>query len=141
MVPLPSMVGTTTHPIVRQLRMKILAFEDNVDIEALLRSSGISIEGHEFVQYWNSHQALDHIQAFKPDILLLDHYLPPITGFQVLETMLASEVQRPSYIIAMSSDETMNSNMVAAGADVGIIKHQLASIWPNLTPRQAIYDP
>ena len=34
--------------------MKVLAFEDSVDIEALLISGGVNLSDIEFKQYWNS---------------------------------------------------------------------------------------
>ena len=41
--------------------MKILAFEDSVDIEALLISGGVELSSFEFKQYWDSKNYLEII--------------------------------------------------------------------------------
>ena len=113
--------------------MRVLAFEDHYDIESLLTAGGVEISELEIEQYWNSSEALKHIQRFAPDVLLLDHYMPPETGLQVLESLLSSDVNRPQTIIAMSSEASRNKDMVMLGADLGVVKFHLADleIWPK----------
>lgn len=115
--------------------MKILAFEDSVDIEALLVSGGIDLSSHESKQYWDSHDYLERISEFAPDILMLDHYMPPTRGLDVLKGLLASDVKRPETIVAMSSASMANTAMLNAGADVGTVKFDISklNIWkaPN----------
>ena len=115
--------------------MKILAFEDSVDIEALLVSGGIDLSSHEFKQYWDSQNYLERISEFSPDILMLDHYMPPTRGLNVLKGLLTSDVKRPETIVAMSSASMANSAMLNAGADVGTVKFDISKlkIWkaPN----------
>ena len=108
--------------------MRVLAFEDHYDIQAMLTAAGIDVERLVIKQRWNSTDALDHIHRFAPDVLLLDHYMPPQSGYQVLEALLASEVPRPTTIVAMSSAASKNDAMVALGADVGIVKFDLSSL-------------
>jgi CheY-like chemotaxis protein len=113
--------------------MRVLAFEDHYDIEAMLVAGGLDVDGWDIEQRWNSNDALAHIERFAPDVLLLDHYMPPNSGYEVLEALLASSIPRPPTVIAMSSDEQKNAAMVALGADEGVVKfnlHQLA-IWNN----------
>ena len=47
--------------------------------------------------------------------------------------VLSSDVNRPQTIIAMSSDTSRNKDMVLLGADIGVVKFQLADldIWPR----------
>ena len=108
--------------------MRVLAFEDHYDIEAMLTAGGVEVEQLVIEQRWNSSDALDHVRRFQPDVLLLDHYMPPLNGHQVLSALLGSDVPRPSTIVAMSSDSAKNDAMVALGADVGIVKFDLASL-------------
>ena len=112
--------------------MRVLAFEDHYDIQAMLTAAGIDVKRLVIEQRWNSTDALDHIHCFAPDVLLLDHYMPPQSGYQVLEALLTSEVPRPTTIVAMSSATSKNDAMVALGADVGIVKFDLSSLdfWP-----------
>ena len=117
--------------------MKILAFEDSVNIEALLVSGGIDLSSHEFKQHWDSQDYLDRISEFSPDILMLDHYMPPTRGLDVLNGLLASDVKKPETMVAMSSASMANNAMLNAGADVGIVKFDISklNIWkaPNQT--------
>ena len=108
--------------------MKVLAFEDSVDIEALLISGGINLDKIEFKQFWDSQNYLERISEFSPDILMLDHYMPPIRGLDVLKGLLASEIQRPRTIVAMSSASMANNAMLNAGADIGIVKFNVPEL-------------
>ena len=108
--------------------MKVLAFEDSVDIDSLLVSGGIDLSKFELKQYWDSHDYLERIAEFSPDILLLDHYMPPTRGLDVLRGLLASQVERPRTIIAMSSASMANNAMLNAGADIGIIKFEISTL-------------
>ena len=108
--------------------MRVLAFEDHYDIEAILVAGGVNTEDFVIEQRWNSSDALDHIRRFQPDVLLLDHYMPPQSGHQVLSALLASDVPRPTTIVAMSSAASKNEAMVALGADRDVVKFDLASL-------------
>lgn len=108
--------------------MRVLAFEDHYDIEAILVAGGVNTDDLVIEQRWNSTNAVERIRAFAPDILLLDHYMPPMSGFQVLEALLNSDVKRPHNIIAMSSASNKNDAMVALGADRGVVKFDLAGL-------------
>ena len=44
--------------------MKVLAFEDSVDIEALLISGGVNLENIDFKQYWDSQNYLERISEY-----------------------------------------------------------------------------
>ena len=111
--------------------MKILAFEDSVNIEALLVSGGVELSNFEFKQYWDSQDYLERISEFSPEILMLDHYMPPTRGLDVLKGLLASDVKRPDKIVAMSSASMANNAMLNAGADMGIVKFDISklNIW------------
>ena len=113
--------------------MRVLAFEDHYDIEAMLTAGGVNTIGMVIAQRWNSEEALKHIQDFAPDVLLLDHFMPPKSGHEVLEALLNSEVPRPTTIVAMSSAPSKNEAMMISGADAGVVKFDLATLklWPK----------
>ena len=118
--------------------MRVLAFEDKEDIEALLISGGVDFSKLNFEQRWNSENAIDVIHDFAPDILLLDHFMPPMRGLAVLEAVNeaaeSGELERPATIVCMSSAGFANRAMSDAGADVAVLKFDLASL--DLWPRQ-----
>ena len=128
------MVGAAGDPW--GLNMRVLAFEDHVDIEALLISGSVKTADLSFEQRWNSEDALEHIERVRPDVLLLDHFMPPTTGLDVLDAVLkavdAGRMARPATIVAMSSEPSCNDAMLSRGADHGIVKHRVATldIWP-----------
>ncbi|MDP7202534.1 MAG: hypothetical protein QGF72_00200 [Candidatus Poseidoniaceae archaeon] len=126
--------------------MKVLAFEDSFDVQSLLVSGGVDITKIEFKQLWNTENWLEEISRFDPDTLLLDHFIPPTKGLEVLQ-LLNVEVanngfKRPATIIGMSSSSMANQRMLKFGAEHGILKMKLPEleIWPrtgehpNVTP-------
>ena len=116
--------------------MRVLAFEDHYDIEAMLTAGGVDTDALVIEQRWNSADALDHIRRFQPNVLLLDHYMPPQSGHCVLSDLLASNVPRPTTVVAMSSDPAKNDAMVRLGADIGVVKFDVAglALWHDVNP-------
>ena len=112
--------------------MRVLAFEDCVDIEALLISGNVDMTSIDFKQYWDSVDYLERIEQFGPDLLLLDHYMPPTKGLDLLKTLRKSNLNQPK-VVAMSSATMANNMMLKHGADFGIVKFELASLelWPH----------
>ena len=117
--------------------MRVLAFEDSYDIEKILVEGGVDLSDWEILQYWNTMDCFDRVEEFKPDLLLLDHYIPPIKGLEVLRGLLelvaADQIQRPRMILGISSSSAANEAMEYAGADGSIGKFQLANheVWKN----------
>ena len=117
--------------------MRVLAFEDGADIALLLCEGGVEFNALTFEQHWNTNDAIAVIRTFAPDVLLLDHYIPPIQGLDVLRAVnlaVASvEILRPETIVGISSMAAANQKMLDEGANFGIIKSALATlpIWPR----------
>ena len=118
--------------------MKVLAFEDSYDIEQILVSGNIDFNKIELTQYWNSSDAQKKIEAYMPDILLLDHYMPPDTGLQVLKELNLNvengTVTRPNKVVGMSTSSSANEQMLKSGADYIINKFSISELefWPKL---------
>lgn len=124
--------------LVSTRKQRVMAFEDSVDISALLVSGGVDLTKFEFHQCWNTMNAIDKIREFSPDILLLDHFIPPIKGLEVLnlvnQNVGEEELNRPRKILGISSSDSANQNMLNAGADSASIKFKLAEheVWREL---------
>ncbi len=114
------------------VKMRVLAFEDSYDIEMLLREAGVNFSDIEFHQHWNTKDCYERIQEFEPDVLLLDHYIPPIKGLDVLKGLLdlvaSGQLTRPENIIGISSSESANQDMKYAGADETVVKFRLPEL-------------
>ena len=121
----------------QQQKITVLAFEDNYDIEAMLRSSGVDMSAVEVIQMWNSHDSTAQIREHNPDILALDFFMPPKTGLQVLQELndevAKGTLKRPMTILAMSSEASANARMMQEGADLSSIKFDISNleIWPR----------
>jgi len=115
--------------------MRVLAFEDSYDIEKILIEGGVDLSDWEILQYWNTMDCFERIEKFQPDLLLLDHYIPPVKGLEVLRSLLelvsSKKIQRPKLILGISSSSSANEEMESAGADGSIAKFQLANheVW------------
>ena len=115
--------------------MRILVFEDTYDIFEMISNFQINLENIEFKQYWDTENSTERISKFNPDVLLLDYYISPKTGLQVLQDLnLAVEdgkIKRPTNIIGISSSSTANSKFLQFGANDSTIKFNLKNldIW------------
>mmetsp|Transcript_13903 Transcript_13903/g.33587 ORF Transcript_13903/g.33587 Transcript_13903/m.33587 type:complete len:106 (+) Transcript_13903:2980-3297(+) len=83
-----------------------------------------------FEQRWTSQSPVEAMEEFgQVDVLLLDYYLPPITGFKVLQevnaAVAAGRVRRPTHIIGMSSVMSCNRDLMSEGADHGFVKWEV----------------
>ena len=113
-------------------RMKVLAFEDSFDIAAMLISAGIDLSNVELQQLWTTDDYLNQIKSNSPDILLLDHFIPPTKGLEVLQhlnhAVTSGDIERPEIIVGMSSASMANERMLQFGADYGVIKFDLSKL-------------
>ena len=127
--------GTSNQSLHEVSRMRVLAFEDTYDLEAMLTSAKINLDEILFLQRWNSSKPLEAVMQFKPDVLLLDFFMPPFNGAQVLAKVIEAAEQgslsRPKHIIGISSEAKANALLEREGADRSVIKFDLhtLSIW------------
>ena len=109
---------------------RVLAFEDSYDIGEMLKGAEVRM-GH-FEQRWSSENAVEALKEFgRVDVLLLDFYLPPVTGLMVLEqvneAVKIGVIQRPKHVVGMSSVSSCNSRLIREGADAGFVKWDIGT--------------
>lgn len=108
----------------------MLAFEDGYDIAEILERGGIDVASFAFAQNWTSEACIEAIAAHKPDVLLLDYYMPPHNGLTVLrmvnEAVRSGIIERPKHVIGMSSEASCNALMTREGADYACIKWDIS---------------
>jgi CheY-like chemotaxis protein len=97
----------------------------------MLRDAGVRYAHIE--QRWDSRDPIEAILEFgRVDVLLLDYYLPPMTGYKVLERVNAAVreglIERPKHIIGMSSVMSCNRELIGLGADAGFVKWDVG-LW------------
>jgi CheY-like chemotaxis protein len=74
--------GSAVGPSADAASYRVLAFEDSYNIKSMLVDAKVRFA--HFEQRWTSHSPIEALEEFgQVDVLLLDYYLPPMTGFKV----------------------------------------------------------
>lgn len=62
----------------------------------------LGMQGHETDVAFNGREALEHVESFRPDLVLLDLGLPQIDGYEVATRIRAMPKFRHIRIVALS---------------------------------------
>lgn len=95
---------------------RILIAEDNADMRELLTTILVE-EGHEVGTAVDGQEALDAMEARRPDILILDVMMPGKDGFTVLKEMKTRGLR--SHIKVMILTAKSNEADLAKGYNLG----------------------
>lgn len=90
---------------------RILIVEDEVLINDIL-SRALKKEGYIIKSAYTGEEALEFIESFKPNLVLLDIMLPGITGFDV-----AKKISKKTYVIMITAKDDIRDKL--KGADLG----------------------
>lgn len=96
---------------------RLMLIADDEEINRILLRQQFS-EGYEFIEAENGAEALELMQKYaaRLDIVLLDIYMPVMDGFSVLKEMQKSEPLRGYPVIAITGDETAETEALRLGA-------------------------
>lgn len=100
--------------------MKILWIDDEPDI-LYLCSAILSRHGHEVYTLQDSKDVIPKISETKPDVILLDHWMPDMTGIEVTRQLKQSPYANIPVIMCTSNPEVKHE-AEQAGADKFITK-------------------
>ena len=115
----------------------ILIADDNPSIRSLLvRLIRRTKANVQIVDVDTGRAALEACHQRRPSLVILDHGLPDINGFQVLHQLKIQS--RPMYVIVITGDPDVEQEALAQGAnevwlkpmDVPAMLHQLGKILP-----------
>ncbi len=89
----------------------------------------LEAEGFDVVHISNGEDALAHIVASKPDLVLLDLKLPRVSGFDVLDIIrnTKSIAHIPVVVLTALSGDTEKQKALGLGADAYLIKSETTS--------------
>ena len=102
------------------MKQKILVVDDEISICDLLKIS-LEAEGYEVSAAHDGKDALRKIEAFRPDLLVLDIMLPEINGFEICKKV-TSEKPIPVIMLTAKADLVDKVLGLELGADDYITK-------------------
>lgn len=89
----------------------VLIVEDNKSIQELLSVFLMVMGKYTIIPAANGAEALEKIDIFHPDLLLLDYHLPDMTGLQLYDYLRAQEDRFPLPVLIMSAGLRNNPSL------------------------------
>jgi DNA-binding response OmpR family regulator len=96
-------------------KRRLLVADDDESIRALLKRF-LSSEGYEVALAADGGEAVSLASSFRPDITLLDIYMPVKNGVEVLEELLAADPAASVMMITGNQDEEVARRCLELGA-------------------------
>jgi len=106
------------------MKTKILIIEDE-DALASVLSSKFKLEGFAVLIGVNGEDGLEKIEAWRPDLILLDIVMPKMNGYEVLENLQKKDNKIPIIVISNSGQDIELEKIKKLGAIDYIIKTQI----------------
>jgi len=98
----------------------ILAVDDQELVLKLLRVN-LSLEGYHVVTASNGMSALELLEEYEPELVILDIMMPGLDGFQVLN-LIRQRCNVPVIMLTAKCEETTLRDALVLGADDYITK-------------------
>lgn len=95
--------------------MKILLVEDN-DVNREMLSRRLVKRGYDVNEAADGQQAVDSVEADRPDLVLMDMSLPVMDGWEATRRLKASEETRDIPVIALTAHAMAQDKEKALGA-------------------------
>lgn len=118
---------------------RILHVDDEPDIREIVRLSLEMVGGFEILQVASGHEALEKIEAFAPDMVILDVMMPGLDGEQTFTQMRQIEGFSTTPIVFMtarasgSDSETLHrlgaTDVLVKPFDPMALPDQIREIW------------
>ena len=108
---------------------RILVVDDNVDAANSLAMLLLS-EGHEVKAVYSGMQALDVLEVFAPDVVVLDIGMPSMSGYEVARRIRTMQQGQAPLLIALTGWGQASDKRRAA--DAGFDEHLTKPVDPNV---------
>jgi adenylate cyclase len=110
----------------------ILIVDDQERSRALYRAL-LSREGYQVLEAGRGEEALALVRARRPDLILLDLYLPTLSGYEVLERLRADPATRGIPVVILSVEDDQEA--IARGLQLGAADYLVKGFTP---PREVL---
>jgi CheY-like chemotaxis protein len=94
----------------------VLVADDNALVRALVAAT-VAFDNSRVLEAATGSEALDTVYREKPDLVILDHQMPPPSGVEVCRQIKSDSRLAGIRIIVMTADSTIEPLARAAGAD------------------------
>ena len=94
---------------------KILVVDDEPEVRQLL-GDFLAGRGYEVLVAATGMEALDAVEARRPDVVLLDVAMPGMDGVETLRRIVAADPPIPVIMITANADIGLTSKLLAMGA-------------------------
>jgi signal transduction histidine kinase/ActR/RegA family two-component response regulator len=112
----------------RSAAFRILIVDDNQDAASMLAAL-LGTMGHQVEKAHDGRAALDVLESFRPDVVLLDIGLPKVDGYQVAEQIRLKYTSQEVLLIAVTGYG--HPQAIQRGRDVGFDHHLLKPLNPR----------
>lgn len=104
-------------------KKKVLSIEDDALLAKVL-VEGLTLEGYEVLNVNDGLKAIDQVEGYRPDIILLDLILPGIDGFEVLKKLKDNNITKniPVFVVSNLGSVADVKSVKALGAEEYFIK-------------------
>ena len=136
-------VDSASSPIAR--RTRVLVADDTDSVRALFQKL-LTADGHDVISAQDGLEALDAIQKYRPDVILLDVGMPGVDGIEVCRRLKSDPTTRltPVVLVTGLSDLSDRIKGIEAGADDFLSKpvhpHELRARVVSLSRMKQLID-
>jgi CheY-like chemotaxis protein len=93
-----------------QLEKKKILVIDDSETNQLLLQAVLEDEGYDVILMDNSRKAIDYIKKHKPDLILLDLFMPEIDGFDFLRRLSNGSSSLPYAVLIVTAYSNRENN-------------------------------
>ncbi len=106
--------------------MAIIVLADDDDDLRDIYASALRNAGHQVSEATDGRSALDSVRSLRPDLILLDIWMPGLNGFEVLDALRHDPAGARLVIVVLSnlSDAEARLEAFASGASAYLVKGQ-----------------
>lgn len=120
---LPALPGTPTFTVQTSPMIKVLIYEDNPQLREGLTMLISGSEGFEVLSaFRNCNNVVEEVQAFKPDVILMDIDMPGVNGLEGLKKIREVDSQVKILMLTVFDDNRNVFQAISNGANGYILK-------------------